>query len=57
VLLAGALLLLAPTSGRLLTGVDAITVLAATATLAALGTGVAHLDANRGGMAHIRGAA
>lgn len=53
----GALVLLAPASGRPMTWVDVTTVLAATATLAALSAGIARLEANRPGVARIRGAA
>jgi uncharacterized membrane protein YphA (DoxX/SURF4 family) len=56
-LLGAALVLLAPVSGRSPTWVDVGTVLAATATLAALWTGLARLEANRPGMARIRGVA
>jgi len=57
VLIAGALLLLGPDSGRATTWVDVVTVLAATVTLGALWAGVGQLDANRPALARIRGAA
>jgi hypothetical protein len=57
VLLAGALLLLGHGTGRLMTWLDMTTVLAATATLAALWAGVVGLESNRPALARIRGAA
>ena len=52
-----ALALLAPASGRALDWLDAFTVLAATATSAALWTAVVRLDANRPALARARGVA
>lgn len=57
VLLAAALLLLGPESGRTTTWVDVTTVLAATAALAALWAGMVALDATRPARARLRGAA
>jgi hypothetical protein len=57
VLIAAALLLLGPGSGRAITWVDVVTVLAATATGGALWAGVGQLDANRPALARLRGAA
>jgi hypothetical protein len=57
VYLAAALALLAPAGARALVWLDAATVAFATATLAALATGVGHLDANRPAVARARGTA
>jgi len=52
-----ALMVLVPESERTLGWIDLATVLAATATLAALWTAVARLDANRPALARVRGVA
>jgi len=57
VLAGAALVVLVPESERALGWIDLATVLAATATLAALWTAVARLDANRPALARVRGVA
>jgi hypothetical protein len=57
VLAGAALMVLVPESERALGWIDLATVLAATATLAALWTAVARLDANRPALARVRGVA
>lgn len=55
--LVGALALLAPAGARTLVWLDAATVACATATVAALATGLERLDANRPAVARARGTA
>ena len=57
VLIVAACLLLGPADGRAPTWLDVTTVLAATATLAALWAAAGQLDANRPALARLRGAA
>ena len=57
VLAGAALVALVPPSERVLGWIDLTTVLAATATLAALWTAVARLDANRPALSRVRGVA